>query len=133
MEARPPAENRHGGAPERRARPAGRAPRLARHGRSRVDTRDKRNSAPFRRSARPSIGVGWKEESKPGRRQRAAGMKKIALFEIVNRKWRGQSRRRQRTRPRPRARFAASFCDGHARRARAVDTTRTRACPAASP
>ncbi|MGA7487528.1 MAG: serine hydrolase domain-containing protein [Xanthobacteraceae bacterium] len=42
------------------------APRRARRGR-RARQRDKRNSAPFRRSARPSIGVGWKEESKnPG-------------------------------------------------------------------
>ncbi len=62
------------------------------------DTRDKRNSAPFRRSARPSVRVGWEEESKTRTQQRAAGTKKTALFEIVNRKWRGQSRRRPRAR-----------------------------------
>ncbi len=52
MEARPPAENRHGGAPRGERVP--------------LDARQTKYCA-CRRSARPSIGVGWKEESEnPG-------------------------------------------------------------------
>src|SRR5262249_4255815 len=45
---------------ERRARPAGRAPRLARHGTSRAETRDNRNTAPFGAPLAPH-GVDGKE------------------------------------------------------------------------
>src|SRR5262245_7542298 len=69
---------------ERRARPAGRAPRLARHGRSRAETRDNRRLAPFGAPLAPH-GVDGKEESKTRAQQRAAGTKKTALFDMVNR------------------------------------------------
>src|SRR5262245_22108813 len=42
------------------------APRLSKRGSSRAETRDNRNSAPFRRSTRPSWG-GWKRDKQnPG-------------------------------------------------------------------
>src|SRR5215510_8969186 len=44
-EARPPAQNRHGGAPRGERVPLD--ARLARHGTSRAETRDNRNTAPF--------------------------------------------------------------------------------------
>src|SRR5215831_18621108 len=69
---------------ERRARPAGRAPRLARHGTSRAETRDNRNTAPFGAPLAPH-GVDGKETSKTRAQKRAAGTKKAALFDIVNR------------------------------------------------
>src|SRR5262244_174329 len=62
-EARPPAQNRHGGAPrgERVPLDARRAaPRRARHGTSRAETRDNRNTAPFGAPLAPH-GGGWKE------------------------------------------------------------------------
>src|SRR5262245_26015564 len=69
---------------ERRARPAGRAPRLARHGTSRAETRDTED---LRLSALRSPLMGWMEQrkSKTRARKRAAGTKKTALFDIVNR------------------------------------------------
>jgi hypothetical protein len=113
MEARPPTENRHGGAPKRRARPAGRAPRLSKRGSSRAETRD---NEILRLSAlhSPLVGVDGKETSKTRAQKRAAGTKKTALFDIVKMRRRAanratarasRSRRRQRTRSRPRARF----------------------------
>src|SRR5262245_18546790 len=69
---------------ERRARPAGRAPRLARRGRSRVTSATTEN---LRLSAlrSPLMGADGKERSKTRAQQRAAGTKKTALFDIVNR------------------------------------------------
>ena len=81
MEARPPAENRHGGAP-RGERPASwDAPRLTSADRRASQARQ-RNKCACRRSAHPSLG-GAKGKAKPGRRQRAAGTKNTALFDIV--------------------------------------------------
>jgi hypothetical protein len=76
---------------ERRARPAGRAPRLSKRGSSRAETRDNGN---VRLSAlrSPLIGVDGKETSKTRAQQRAAGTKKTALFDIVNRNWRQRAR-----------------------------------------
>src|SRR5262245_11702135 len=83
-EARPPAQNRHGGAPRgervpldaRRASP-GTAP-------SRAETRD---NLILRLSAlrSPLIGVDGTETSKTRARKGAAGRKKTALFDMVNR------------------------------------------------
>jgi hypothetical protein len=84
MEARPPTENRHGGAPKRRARPAGRAPRLSKRGPSRAETRDNGHTAPFGAPLAPH-GADGKETSKTRAQQRAAGTKKTALFDMVNR------------------------------------------------
>src|SRR5262249_29125071 len=51
---------------ERRARPAGRAPRLARHGTSRAETRDNRRLAPFGAPLAPR-GGGWnRAKQNPG-------------------------------------------------------------------
>src|SRR5262245_24268899 len=51
---------------ERRARPAGRAPRLRKRGPSRAETRDNRRLAPFGAPLAPH-GVGWKREKQnPG-------------------------------------------------------------------
>src|SRR5262245_3715248 len=51
---------------ERRARPAGRAPRLARHGTSRAETRDNRRLAPFGAPLAPR-GGGWNSDKQnPG-------------------------------------------------------------------
>src|SRR5262245_22907727 len=83
-EARPPAQNRHGGAPR-----GERVPLDARRASGSADrrasaTRDNRNSAPFGAPLAPH-GADGKEESKTRAQQRAAGTKKTALFEIVNR------------------------------------------------
>src|SRR5262245_37630612 len=77
MEARPPTENRHGGAP--------RGERLGRHGPSRAERRDNGNTAPFGAPLAPH-GADGKETSKTRAQQRAAGTKKTVLFDIVNRK-----------------------------------------------
>src|SRR5262245_32772661 len=83
-EARPPAQNRHGGAPrgERVPLDARRASGSA--ARRASATRDNRNSAPFGAPLAPH-GADGKEESKTRAQQRAAGTKKTALFDIVNR------------------------------------------------
>src|SRR5262249_60314014 len=51
---------------ERRARPAGRAPRLSKRGSSRAETRDHRKTAPFGAPLAPP-GEEGKRETKPGR------------------------------------------------------------------
>src|SRR5215470_5161834 len=83
-EARPPAQNRHGGAPR-----GERVPLDARRASPGVDGRASRarqqTTCAFRRSARPSWGVDGTEDSKTRAQQRAAGTKKTALFDIVNR------------------------------------------------
>src|SRR4030088_579502 len=67
MEARPPAENRHGGAP-RGERPASwDAPRLT-SADGRASQARQQNNCACRRSVRPSVGGERKEEDKPGRR-----------------------------------------------------------------
>src|SRR5262245_2692767 len=80
-EARPPAQNRHGGAPR-----GERVPLDARRASLGVDGRASRarqqTTCAFRRSARPSWG---RMDSKTRAQQRAAGTKKTALFDIVNR------------------------------------------------
>src|SRR5215468_1422130 len=83
-EARPPAQNRHGGAPrgERVPLDARRAsPGTARRAPKRATTGD------LRLSALRSPLMGWMEQrkSKTRAQQRAAGTKKTALFDIVNR------------------------------------------------
>src|SRR5262249_29125072 len=83
-EARPPAQNRHGGAPrgERVPLDARRAsPGTARRAPKRATTEDLRLSAP--RS--PPVGGDGTEPSKTRAQQRAAGTKKTALFDMVNR------------------------------------------------
>ena len=82
MEARPPAENRHGGAP-RGERPASwDAPRLTRADPSRLanaTTRQVRLSA-----LRPPLqGDGREHRGRTRAQQRAAGTKNSALFDIV--------------------------------------------------
>ena len=85
MEARPPAENRHGGAP-RGERPASwDAPRLTRADPSRLANA---TTEIVRLSAlRPPLHSGWtrKEETRTRAQQRAAGTNNTALFDIVNR------------------------------------------------
>jgi hypothetical protein len=86
MEARPPTENRHGGAPRgERVPPDARRASVSADGRARQ--RDNRNIAPFRRSARPSSGRMEKRKSKTRAQKRAAGTKKTALFDMVNRNY----------------------------------------------
>src|SRR5262249_14663508 len=83
-EARPPAQNRHGGAPrgERVPLDARRAsPGVAR----RASRARQQKTCAFRRSARPSWGWMEQRKSKTRAQQRAAGTKKTALFDIVNR------------------------------------------------
>src|SRR5215468_10973800 len=83
-EARPPAQNRHGGAPrgERVPLDARRAsPGTARRAPKRATTEDLRLSA----LRSPLVGVDGTETSKTRAQQRAAGTKKTALFDIVNR------------------------------------------------
>src|SRR5262249_13063823 len=83
-EARPPTQNRHGGAPrgERVPLDARRAsPGTARRAPKRATTGDLRLSA----LRSPLMGVDGKETSKTPARKRAAGTKKTALFDIVNR------------------------------------------------
>src|SRR5262245_63553631 len=63
---------------ERRARPAGRAPRLTSADR-RARQRDNRNTAPFRRSARASWG-GWKRDKQnPGAATRGGNEEDCAV------------------------------------------------------
>ena len=67
MEARPPAENRHGGAP-RGERPASwDAPRLTERG-CRASHARQQHKCACRRSARPSLGRVRRDKHKPGRR-----------------------------------------------------------------
>jgi hypothetical protein len=83
-EARPPAQNRHGGAPrgERVPLDARRASLgTARRAPKRRDNGNLRLSA----LRSPLIGVNGKEDSKTRAQQRAAGTKKTALFDMVNR------------------------------------------------
>ena len=83
MEARPPAENRHGGAP-RGERPASwDAPRLTRADQSRLANA---TTDIVRLSAlRPPLVRGGRERKRETRaQQRAAGTKNTALFDIVN-------------------------------------------------
>ena len=83
MEARPPAENRHGGAP-RGERPASwDAPRLTRADPSRLANA---TTDIVRLSAlRPPLqGDGRDHKDKTRAQQRAAGTNKTALFDIVN-------------------------------------------------
>src|SRR5262245_32611119 len=83
-EARPPAQNRHGGAPrgERVPLDARRASLGAdRRAPKRATTEDLRLSA----LRSPLTGVDGTEKSKTRAQQRAVGTKKIALFDIVNR------------------------------------------------
>src|SRR3979411_1535230 len=66
MEARPPAENRHGGAP-RGERPASwDAPRLT-SADGRASQARPQYQTDCRRSARPSVGDGARRKDKPGR------------------------------------------------------------------
>jgi hypothetical protein len=98
---------------ERRARPAGRAPRLNSADR-RARQRDNRNTAPFGAPLAPH-GADGKEESKTRAQQRAAGMKKIALFEIVNRNY--AATRLGPRQARASARLATTLsCPGRAKR-----------------
>src|SRR5262245_54444262 len=83
---------------ERRARPAGRAPRLRKRGPSRAETRDNRKTAPFGAPLAPH-GADGKEESNTRAQQRAAGTKKTALFDRVNRNVRQRARSRPRAHP----------------------------------
>src|SRR3954469_9173338 len=86
MEARPPAENRHGGAP-RGERPASwDAPRLTSADRRVSQTRQQDKCA-CRRSAHPSFGFlgdgrDYKDQTRA--QQRAARTNNTALFDIVN-------------------------------------------------
>jgi len=83
MEARPPAENRHGGAP-RGERPASwDAPRLTKRGPSRLANA---TTEIVRLSAlRPPLSLRWtRSRGKTRAQQRAAGTNKTALFDIVN-------------------------------------------------
>ena len=87
MEARPPAENRHGGAP-RGERPASwDAPRLTRADPSRL-AHATTNKCACRRSAHPSplgfLGDGRDHKDQTRAQQRAAGTNNTALFDIVN-------------------------------------------------
>src|SRR3954453_17097500 len=87
MEARPRAENRHGGAP-RGERPASwDAPRLTRAD-GRVSQTRQQTQGASRRSAPPPplgfLGDGRDHKDQTRAQQRAAGTKKTALFDIVN-------------------------------------------------
>src|SRR3954453_20561131 len=83
MEARPPAENRHGGAP-RGERPASwDAPRLTRAD-GRVSQTRQQHKCACRRSAHPSWGMDAKGKARTRAQQRAAGTKNTALFDVVN-------------------------------------------------
>ena len=87
MEARPPAENRHGGAP-RGERPASwDAPRLTRADQSRLANAT--NEMVRLSALRPPLSLGFlgdgrDHEDKTRAHQRAAGTKNTALFDIVN-------------------------------------------------
>src|SRR5262245_26317419 len=65
-EARPPTQNRHGGAPRGERVPLD-ARRASTSADRRARQRDNGNSAPYRRSARPSSGRMEKRQAKPGR------------------------------------------------------------------
>src|SRR5262245_3518377 len=83
-EARPPAQNRHGGAPRGERVPLdARRASIGTAGRVSA-TRDNRKLAPFGAPLAPH-GADGKEKSKTRALQRAAGTKKIALFDMVNR------------------------------------------------
>ena len=82
-EARPPTQNRHGGAPRGERVPLD-ARRASVGADRRARQRDNRNTAPFGAPLAP-IGVDGTEKSKTRAQQRAAGTKKAALFDIVNR------------------------------------------------
>src|SRR5215813_5450778 len=81
-EARPPAQNRHGGAPR-----GERVPLDARRASPGVDRRASRarqqKTCAFRRSARPSWGGMEQRKSKIRAQQRAAGTKKTAPPDIL--------------------------------------------------
>src|SRR3954471_23089608 len=83
MEARPPAENRHGGAP-RGERPASwDAPRLTRADPSRLANAT--NEIVRLSALRPPLyRVDAKGKARTRAQQRAVGTKKTALFDIVN-------------------------------------------------
>ena len=85
MEARPPAENRHGGAP-RGERPASwDAPHPAGCGSVAPHQRDNRTSAPV--GAPPAPRWGWtRSQGQTRAQQRAAGTKNTALFDIVRKR-----------------------------------------------
>src|SRR5262245_11367224 len=85
MEARPPTQNRHGGAPRGEHVPpdARAAPQSARTV-ARRNARQQR-SCVFSALHSPHMGVDGKETSKTRAQQRAAGTKKTALFDMVNR------------------------------------------------
>src|SRR5262245_55731413 len=111
MEARPPTENRHGGAPrgERVPPDARRASGSAdRRAPKRATTEDLRLfGAPL-----APHGADGKEKSKTRAQQRAAGTKKTALFDIVNRNIAATRSAR------PSARLAAPRLNPAVRRAR---------------
>jgi hypothetical protein len=82
MEARPPAENRHGGAP-RGERPASwDAPRLTERG-GRASQARQQHKCACRRSARPSLGRVRRDERPTRAHECVAGTKKATLFDIV--------------------------------------------------
>ena len=84
MEARPPAENRHGGAP-RGERPASwDAPHPAGCGSVAPHPRDTRDKCACRRSAHPSIGDGREHKDRPGRKNAPRERTTTALFDIVS-------------------------------------------------
>ena len=112
MEARPPAENRHGGAP-RGERPASwDAPHPAGCGSVAPHPRDNRTSAPV--GAPPAPRSGWtRSQGRTRAQERAAGTKKTALFDIVRRDCGHGSLRA----PRPRTRLVHApslSCPGRA-------------------
>ena len=83
MEARPPAENRHGGAP-RGERPASwDAPRLAQRGSVAPRTRDNRHSAPVGAPPTPRWGMDAKGKARTRAHKCTAGTNNTALFDIV--------------------------------------------------
>jgi len=115
MEARPPAENRHGGAP-RGERPASwDAPRLTSADPSRLANAT--NEIVRLSALRPPLSLGFlgdgrDHEDKTRAHQRAAGTKNTALFDIVNMTTANGSLRAPRLRTR-RARAPLS-CPGRA-------------------
>jgi hypothetical protein len=84
MEARPPAENRHGGAPRGERPTSWDAPRLTSADHVASRKRDNRDSAPVGAPPTPPFGDGRDHEDTTRAQQRAAGTKKTALFDIVN-------------------------------------------------
>src|SRR5262245_37057686 len=67
---------------ERRARPAGRAPRLRKRGPSRPTARQQKYCA-FSALHSPLIGVDGKEKSKTRAQKRAAGTRETVLLDVV--------------------------------------------------